>query len=424
MDNRRIVIGLFWHAFDSGNHGVNALTVSNIALAREAAEAAGLEPRFVLFAPGWGTASETTADGHEVIRINRRSLLTSRTIWSRLATLDCVLDISAGDSFADIYGAKRFFWMWGTKFMTLLRGVPLVLSPQTIGPFTRQPFKWLAGDVMNRAKIVMARDPLSYDAVGAIAPRAKRMLSADVAFRLPFMRRAKPDDGKLHVGVNVSGLLWVQSGDGGNKYGLSYDYAEMTTAILDKLTSRGDVVVHLITHVVDKEIPSDNDGWIVDKLAKDYPDTIRVPDFAGPSEAKSYISGLDVLIAARMHACIAAFSSGVPVLPVAYSRKFVGLFQNLLGYSHTLPQTGYDTAAAAAFLLERIDSGEDLAAALVSSNARVSPLLDVYIEALRKLFGHIANKGSSDWPAEQSDGASQIDAGARHAISAEAETAR
>lgn len=32
-----------------------------------------------------------------------------------------------------------------------------------------------------------------------------------------------------------------------------------------------------------------------------------------------------------MHACIAAFSSGVPVLPIAYSRKFAGLFGSL-GY--------------------------------------------------------------------------------------------
>ena len=30
-----------------------------------------------------------------------------------------------------------------------------------------------------------------------------------------------------------------------------------------------------------------------------------------------------------MHACIAAFSSGVPVLPLAYSRKFGGLFGTL-----------------------------------------------------------------------------------------------
>lgn len=386
MEKRSIEIGFFWHAFDSGNHGVNALTVSNLALAREAAEAAGLVPHFVIFAPGLDMAHETTADGHDVVRINRRTLFTSRHIWSRLAKLDCVLDISAGDSFADIYGGRRFVWMWCTKMMTLVRNVPLVLSPQTFGPFARQPFKYLGGVIMNRARLSVARDPLSFDVVSQLAPRANRLLAADVAFRLPFRCRAKADDGKLHVGINVSGLLWTQSRNGINQYGLSYDYADMTSRLLDRLAERDDVVVHLIAHVVDTARPADNDGDIIDELARRYPGAVRVPNFAGPSEAKSYISGLDLLIAARMHACIAAFSSGVPVIPVAYSRKFAGLFTNLLGYEHVLSQTGFDTQQAVEFLVGYLVRGEELSAAVRAGNSRVAPLLDAYVDALRKLF--------------------------------------
>ena len=37
-----------------------------------------------------------------------------------------------------------------------------------------------------------------------------------------------------------------------------------------------------------------------------------------------------------MHATIAAFSSGVPVVPMAYSRKFNGLFQETLCYSQLI----------------------------------------------------------------------------------------
>ena len=35
-----------------------------------------------------------------------------------------------------------------------------------------------------------------------------------------------------------------------------------------------------------------------------------------------------------MHATIAAFSAGVPVVPMAYSRKFNGLFVETLTYDH------------------------------------------------------------------------------------------
>lgn len=395
MSDSTISVGLLWHTFDSGNHGVNALTVSNIALARASAEAAGLTPRFTLFAPGTGTVGEVTADGDAVVRINRRTIFTSREYWAELAKLDCMLDISAGDSFADIYGGKAFLWMWITKYAALMRRVPLVLSPQTIGPFTRQPYQMLAGWIMDRADLTVARDPLSLEAVRQLAPRARRLLSADVAFRLPFERRAKAADGKVHIGVNVSGLLWRQSGEGGNQYKLSYDYAAMTRAVLDALAARDDVMVHLITHVVDDTRPADNDGWIVDELASQYPAAIRVPDFAGPIEAKSYISGLDYLVAARMHACIAAFSSGVPVLPVAYSRKFQGLFDELLGYDHTLPQSGYDLAAATAFVLDRVDRRDELTASVAAGNARVAPLLDAYSDALRTLFTRIVYPGGT-----------------------------
>lgn len=390
--SEQIAIGLLWHSFESGNHGVNALTVSNRAITAGVAKAMGLTPRFTIFAPGGAQGISELPSGDRVIRINRRTMLTGSTFWTALGGLDCMLDISAGDSFAEIYGAKRFAWMWATKRLTMLRGVPLVLAPQTIGPFTRQPYRMLAGGIMRRAAMTVARDPLSFAAVEELSPGARRLLSADVAFRLPFTARARNVDGKLHVGVNVSGLLWSQSSGGGNAYGLSYDYAAMSLALLEALTARDDVQVHLITHVVDAALPHDDDGCIADELASRFPQAIRVPAFAGPSEAKSYISGLDLLVAARMHACIAAFSSGVPVVPVAYSRKFQGLFGDLLGYGHCLPVTGVDQDTAVGFILERLERRGELSAEIAQGMARVDPLLDAYEQALQGLFTQVAGR--------------------------------
>lgn len=396
MQNTRppgeIAIGLLWHSFESGNQGVNALTVSNRAIAAGVAEAMGLVPRFTIFAPGRAAGVRILASGDRVVELNRDTALTSTTLLSAIGRLDCMLDISAGDSFAEIYGPKRFAWMWATKRLTMLRGVPLVLAPQTIGPFTRQPYRMLAGGIMDRAALTVARDPLSFDAVARLSPKARRMLSADVAFRLPFTARARAGDARLHVGVNVSGLLWHQSGGAGNAYGLSYDYAAMSLALLEALSARDDVQVHLVTHVVDPGLPNDDDGLVADDLARRFPGAIRVPAFAGPSEAKSYISGLDLMIAARMHACIAAYSSGVPVVPVAYSRKFQGLFGDLLGYGHCLPVTGVDQGEAVRFILDRLDRRGDLLAEVAQGMARVDPLLDAYEQALHALFARVAGR--------------------------------
>lgn len=57
-----------------------------------------------------------------------------------------------------------------------------------------------------------------------------------------------------------------------------------------------------------------------------YPETKLVKPFDNPMDVKSFISGMDIFIGARMHATIGAFTSGVVTIPTAYSRKFETMF--------------------------------------------------------------------------------------------------
>lgn len=383
---RPIEIGLLWHSARSGNLGVGALTVGNMAFARAAARAVGREARFTII--GSRDTGRPYIEGPDIrlVELDTRTLLSPRGYWRALAGLDCVLDIGGGDSFADIYGAKRFGFLWLTKLGALLRGKPLLLSPQTIGPFSRQPYRALAAFAMARAAAVVARDPLSFDVARAMVPSARVVQSVDVAFALPFSRRPKRADGRIAIGVNVSGLLCNGGYAGGNEYGLDVDYEALMRAFIGELVTRPDVAVSLVTHVNAPHMPSDDDGAAADRFAAMFPGVERVPDFASPSEAKSWISGLDFLVAGRMHACIAAFSSGVPVVPVAYSRKFSGLFEGMLGYSHLVPVKGLDTEAALAFLLDRLARRDELARAIADGNARVDVALGRYRAELERLF--------------------------------------
>jgi polysaccharide pyruvyl transferase WcaK-like protein len=97
------------------------------------------------------------------------------------------------------------------------------------------------------------------------------------------------------------------------------------------------------------------------------------------------MSGLDFVVAGRMHACIGALSAGVPMVPIAYSRKFAGLFGSL-GYSWLVPVTGMNADQAAAYVLDCISRREELADDAAKSMARVSSLLDAYRAELRSLF--------------------------------------
>ena len=94
-----------------------------------------------------------------------------------------------------------------------------------------------------------------------------------------------------------------------------------------------------------RDAEDEDDVAVSRVLADQHPECILAPTFRSPMEAKSYISQLDVLIGSRMHATIAAFTSGVPTVPVAYSRKFAGFFENL-GYPVLVDLSELETQTA------------------------------------------------------------------------------
>lgn len=383
---KSLEIGLLWHSPSSGNLGVGALTISNLAIAREVAREMGLETRFVVMGMREPNPPYLTADEAAHYPIDTRTLLSPSGYWTAVARLDGVLDIGAGDSFADIYGMKRFMFLWLTKMMTLARGRPLLLSPQTIGPFTKQPYRLMARQALKRATAVIARDEMSFKALANLAPHAKGALAVDVAFAMPYDDRSQERGGRrLKVGVNISGLLFNEAETGRNRFGLSFDYAKLMMGLVRELAARPDVEVHLLTHALHATDSWDDDGRVADRVVREVPDVLRVEDFASPQEAKSYISGLDFLIAGRMHACIAAFSTGTPVVPIAYSRKFTGLF-GMLGYPWLITMQGFDEAAAHQYLIECIDRRAVLSADIEKGMVKVDALLDVYRRELRKFF--------------------------------------
>ena len=376
-------IGLLWHSLRAGNLGVGALTLGNMALIRDVADEVGREIEFVVLSMR-ESYTDSIAPGVEQYEIDSRKMLSPAGFWKKVGTLDCVIDIGAGDSFADIYGAKRFGFMWLSKQLTMAHGVPLILAPQTIGPFKNPALRPLAGSVMKQAEAVIARDRQSLAAITEVAPKANAQLAVDVAFKLPFEDRShlRGANGKFRMGINASGLLCRQAETGENRFGLSFDYLSLHRRLIAHFTAQENVEVHLVTHANSANDKNDDDGARADALHEEFPATIRVPDFKDPSEAKSYISGLDFLVAGRMHACIAAFSSRTPVVPISYSRKFSGLF-GLLEYPWLTPVSGMSEDEAFAFVVSAIDKRDAMQKAEGAALDKVDAMFDGYRAVLR-----------------------------------------
>jgi colanic acid/amylovoran biosynthesis protein len=333
MERDRLVrIGLLWHSVNSSNLGVGALTAAHLAMFEKISADIGC--RVELCVIGWGDNGPSYIENENVcvVPVRLRDLFRmGGRLHNALRRCQLVCDIGAGDSFADIYGLRRFISISLSKMAVPRPRDRLILSPQTIGPFERWWTKYLAKWLMTRCRAVVVRDHLSLNVVRAMKVRTEVIEATDVAFRLPYRPAAGIGNGGIRIGINVSGLLFNGGYNRQNMFHLVVDYPRLVRAVLEWFDQQQECRIHLISHVISETSPVEDDYRIARHLAADFPGMIVAPRFASPSAAKSYISGMDFFCGSRMHACIAAFSSGVPTVPISYSRKFTGLFESL-GY--------------------------------------------------------------------------------------------
>lgn len=245
-----------------------------------------------------------------------------------LKKCDVVFDVTCGDGFSDIYLRRQVMTTTRTKLFVEMVHTPLVLLPQTYGPFNDKELEKMAGKAIRRAAKVYSRDQVSSDYVKKIANR-DAFTTTDIAFALPFRKKRGLDESKTQIGINISGLLWRGGFVEENQFGLKFSYQDYVQRVLLELEKDNQYEVHLIPHVIESETDClDGDAAVCEQLANEH-NVHFSGRFKTPVEAKNYIAAMDFFTGARMHSTIAALSAGVPVLPFSYSRKFEGLFGSL-----------------------------------------------------------------------------------------------
>lgn len=332
----------------NGNRGVGALAFSTIYLLKKSADELDRDVRITVIGPNFGKSKfDICGKSIEVSCIMSVSVFSFKNIlrlftnpkmllsFKEYLKLDIILCMGEGDSFSDIYGKIRFNSIDDQHKMARFFRKDYVLLPQTIGPFNDAQVSKKAKKSIEKSRLVLVRDRLSLDYVTAHTTQRNLKELIDVAFFMPYTRKRFRNN-KINVGLNISSLLWHGGYTHNNQFGMRIDYKQLVRQIIDYFISQADVHLHLVPHVVHSSSHVENDYEVCRKIQNEY-DTDRItlaPFFLDPIDAKNYISGLDYFVGARMHACIAAFSSGVPVYPIAYSRKFNGLFAETLEYPY------------------------------------------------------------------------------------------
>lgn len=386
MAKSHLDICLIMHSTRSDNLGVGALTLSEVAILRDIAARRGVSLTITVL--DWKDVRDpyVTGDDIRVVDVDGAFLKSPKGFFAAVRKADVVIDIGAGDSFADIYGSGRLVRMFVMKALTHMSGTPLVVAPQTIGPFTKGWSKRLARWSLNRSALVATRDTKSSAALAALGVTRDFVEASDVALRLPFDPPDPKPKSTPQVGINVSGLLMAGGYTGQNELGIALDYPALIDRLIEGFQEQG-AKVHLVPHVIVREgrMAREDDFKASEKLADKHPGTVLAPAFKDPSEAKSYIAGLDFFMGARMHACIAAFSSGVPVVPMAYSRKFEGLFGSL-GYAHTVDCTQETADVIAEKIFAGFETRSTLRAEAGAALLKGREKLALYEDALEKVM--------------------------------------
>ncbi len=223
------------------------------------------------------------------------------------------------DALVNLRGANQFF---------AKEGIPTALVGCSVEPALMDRPEVV--DDLSLYSCIIARETDSYRALreGLPAKCAERVsLLPDPAFALNRRECRMPDgfrEGHT-TGINISPMI------------LNYESAEAPGIIVENykhlieaILSETHDVIMLIPHVVTKY---SDDREPIRTLYDMYADSGRVimaPDSTA-EELKYMISRCRLLIAARTHASIAAYSTYVPTLVVGYSVKALGIANDLFG---------------------------------------------------------------------------------------------
>jgi colanic acid/amylovoran biosynthesis protein len=271
-----------------------------------------------------------------------RIAIDAHPVLRRLKDMNVFVALGGGDSFADIYGLGRLLYIALPQILVLLLDKPLVQLPQTLGPFKGLFAKTLAGWILRRSVKVYSRDTDSAAmARSLMGERQHRVeFSYDMAFVLEPVRPHRGEPGWFSrspepiVGINLSGLLHLGGYTGDNMFGLNVDYRRMLGETLKLFIEELNCRVALIPHAYKPGDQLESDTIACEAAMAEwsprYGDRLfYVEGDYNEGEIKFLIGRCDFFIGARMHACIAALSQGVPAVGLAYSGKFLGVWRSI-----------------------------------------------------------------------------------------------
>ncbi len=243
-----------------------------------------------------------------------------------LLETEYVACINGGDGFSDIYGTKTFKSRLPDTNLAMIYKIPLILLPQTLGPFSQKKNFKLAEKILRYSSKIYVRDLSFKKELDKL--KLNYELCDDLSY---YMQPDNVDNLDIlpnSVGLNVSGLAYS------NQFRALSNKFDNYPLLIEKIISRfqeKNIPVYLVSHSYNYTKPEiNNDDLEANKAVycslKDKKGVYLVNRNLTSPQSKYLISQFEFFIGTRMHACFAAIYTHTPLFGLAYSYKFKGAF--------------------------------------------------------------------------------------------------
>jgi len=205
-------------------------------------------------------------------------------------------------------------------------GRPVVLFPNSIGPFRTYVGRQLARLSLNSCNCILIRDSVSYEIVKKLGVRedVARILTYDTAllFRTDYVKKNLSFSHPV-VGVCTGFYSLSLSKSDAQRYLAAHAGA------LDELTETYDLSVVFLPHYVSG---FENDDLEISKSIMSkmrHKDRIELITAETVDEFKFLLEQTDMIVSSKMHPAVLGVSGFVPVLCIAYDHKQTSFFERL-----------------------------------------------------------------------------------------------
>lgn len=262
----------------------------------------------------------------KILLLKFRILLPYGRLKHHLRNVEYVAAINGGDGFSDIYNTHTFRYRLTETLFAMKAKIPVILLPQTIGPFSNINNKRIADKIIKYASKVYVRDEKYTTELNKMGVQYE--LTKDLSYYM-LPEKVDFDIYDNAIGVNISGLAYSNQFRG--LAGQFDNYKYLILILLRRLQTIG-VPVYIIPHSYEYNNPElNNDDLEASRDAisslSDQSNVYLIDENLISPQVKYCISKMSYFIGTRMHANFAAIYTNVPLYGLAYSYKFEGAFK-------------------------------------------------------------------------------------------------